>query len=197
MINCTIINNDILNSRSYIITKEDSIDAWLIDCGDVDKIFIFLNEKKKIPKGVFLTHCHYDHIYGVNSLLKNYPETLIYLSCNGGVKGVKDCRLNTSKYTPSPYIIETNNFVELNEGDEVLLYSDIVLYALKTDGHSPDSMSYKVDDILFTGDAYIPSVEIVTRLPGGDKIQAEISKSRILELIMEESLKIMPGHFFK
>ena len=72
---------------------------------------------------------------------------------------------------------------------------DTLLRVLKTDGHSPDSLSFRVNDMLFTGDAYIPPLPVVTKLPGANKPIAQQSLERIIRLIEKESLTVMPGHY--
>lgn len=50
------------------------MDSYLVDCGDAKSVLSFLRTKSKILKGIFLTHCHYDHIYDLNDVLKWFPE---------------------------------------------------------------------------------------------------------------------------
>jgi hypothetical protein len=45
---------------------------------------------------------------------------------------------------------------------------------------------------LFTGDAYIPGVKVVTTLKGGDKVKAAESVERILRLA--EGKTVCAGH---
>ena len=94
-----------------------------------------------------------------------------------------------------PYVVETERLIEVDEGAVVELFDDTVLRVLKTDGHSPDSLSFLVNDMLFTGDAYIPPLPVVTKLPGANKPMAQISLERIVNLVEKESLTIMPGHY--
>lgn len=66
------IANAVFSSNTYVINN-DGGDAWLIDCGEIDSIVTYLSENKLSPKGVLLTHAHFDHIYGLNSLYNTYP----------------------------------------------------------------------------------------------------------------------------
>lgn len=192
---CLEIKNDFRYSCTYILYTEESPEVWLIDCGDDAKIQDWMNLHHKVLGGIFLTHCHYDHIYGVNQMTYLFPEANVYLAKETGIKGVRDLRLNLTKYMEKPYIVETDRLVEVDEGDEIEIFEGIIIKVLKTDGHSPDSISFRVNDMLFTGDAYIPPLPVVTKLPGNNKIAAQQSLERIITLVEKESLKIMPGHY--
>ena len=61
MIDVHTIINSILNSCTYILFN-DSEDVYLIDCGETEPILNYLRNNKKVIKGIFLSHCHYDHI---------------------------------------------------------------------------------------------------------------------------------------
>ncbi len=69
-------------------------------------------------------------------------------------------------------------------GDTVTVY--------ETTGHAPSCLRYRIADWLFTGDAYIPGVKVVTKLPGGDRALAAESVEKILRLA--EGKTICPGH---
>jgi glyoxylase-like metal-dependent hydrolase (beta-lactamase superfamily II) len=48
------------------------------------------------------------------------------------------------------------------------------------------------DESVFTGDAYIPGIAVVTNLPKGNKEQAKQSVQKILDLASYKT--IYPGH---
>ncbi len=189
------IVNSKQSSCSYILFEDSSVDVWLIDCGDYNHIKEWLTENKKRIAGVFLTHSHWDHMYGLRDLLFEYPKTIVFLSSQDGIKCLTDARLNLTKFTPCPFIIEPTNYKELSDGESILIFNDCYLTALHTFGHSPDSVSFKVGTYLFTGDAYIPSLKVVTKLPGGEKQYAQESLDRIMSMVKEDGLVVMPGHY--
>ena len=65
--------NTIYRSCSYVLTQEHN--SWVIDCGDVDKLLPYIDGKLN---GVLLTHAHFDHIYGLNTLTSLFPGAPIY-----------------------------------------------------------------------------------------------------------------------
>ena len=189
------IVNDYQHSCTYILYEEDCEYVWLVDCGSaIDIVEDWLQINNKQLKGVFLTHSHDDHTFGLRRLLRLMPDIPIYLSAKEGIKCVQDIRLNLTKYTSEPYQVFSNHFVELKDGDKVKLFPNVKLIAIQADGHSPDSIIYKVGKWLFTGDAYIPPLAVVTKLPGADKLRAAESLGMIKELVEREKLIIQAGH---
>lgn len=71
------IINSVFTSNTYILTSEGP-STFLIDIGDVQPVKEWLDNDGKVVKAVFLTHTHYDHIYGIRELIKAYPDCIIY-----------------------------------------------------------------------------------------------------------------------
>jgi glyoxylase-like metal-dependent hydrolase (beta-lactamase superfamily II) len=67
-------SNSIFNSNSYVISKKGSDDVFIIDPGDSNPLLAYIIENNKKLAGVFLTHSHFDLIYGVNEILASFPE---------------------------------------------------------------------------------------------------------------------------
>lgn len=188
------IVNTIFNSITYILPVGDTRDCWLVDCGDVEKVI----EQGWRVRGVLLTHAHFDHIYGLNRLMEAFPDALVYTN-EVGAEGLQNPKWNFSRYHT-----EVDNFVfakpenvRLIEGEGSLAVDkDLEIEALFTPGHEPSCVTYRIGDMLFTGDAYIPGVKVVTNFPRSNKQLATESLVRLQE--MERSgLKVMPGHWIE
>ena len=151
--------------------------SWLVDCGDVDKILPLIDGKLS---GVLLTHAHFDHIYGLNVLASLFPSVPVYTN-RAGLDELCSDKLNFSKYHGEPFVLEdTGNVRLVDDGDKLDLFDDgIEAQAIFTLGHSPSCVTWVVDDLLFTGDSYIPGVKTVTNLPHADKQQAAESEALI------------------
>lgn len=177
---------------TYIIYKEGYGKAWLVDIGDIDPVVAFLEGKQLTAEGVFLTHGHFDHIYGINNLLKNYPSCKVCAT-----PYCRDClysdRLNMSRYNETPITYEGDNVVLVNEGDKIKLFDDeppMQLY--ETPGHNPSCLTMVMGDVIFTGDSYIPGIGVNTQSHRSDKVLAKQSLQRIIELA--EGKRILSGH---
>lgn len=184
--------NSIFTSKTYILYREGKDVAWLVDIGDVAPVVSFLKAKGLIVRGVFLTHAHFDHIYGLEDLIKFFPDCKVY--CTKYAKeALASDKLNMSKYHGTPIIYQKGNVVVAHEGDQMTLFEDEPqMEFYETPGHNPGCLTMVMGDLIFTGDAYIPGVGANTQLPYSDKQLAKQSLDRILNLTIGR--RLYPGH---
>lgn len=186
-INIHQIINSVFTSNTFVL--QNSLGAtFLIDIGDFEPI---LQLGVKEIKGVFLTHVHYDHIYGLRRLFKQFPNCPIYTT-EWGVEALASDKLNFSRYHGDPLIINAENVIVVREGDNIQLFHNLSLDVLETPGHNRSCLTFKVYNNIFTGDAYIPGIKVVTTLPNANKADAEASKKRIVA--MARGMNLYPGH---
>lgn len=194
MLKVNHVVNSVFTSKTYLLTQEGSSSVWLVDCGDVPPLMDLLSSMGadlSIIKGVLLTHVHYDHIYGLPKLKEMFPSLRVYTN-EDGKKALTDIRLNHSKYHNDPIVYESENVVTCGEGSVIELFDGVQAKVYYTPGHNPSCLTYEVGDYLFTGDAYIPGIKVVTTLKGGDKVKAKESLERILRLA--EGKVVCSGH---
>lgn len=193
MIHCHRIVNSLFNSNTYIIYFDNIQDAYLIDCGDFDKVKEWLECNKKQLKSIFVTHSHFDHIYGINDALKLYPQTTIYLSQKGGKEIISNPKLNKSKYTETPFSVQSNNIIEIENGNLIKISDESYVKVFETPGHTSDSISYIIDNNIYTGDAFIPNIRTITKLKESNKELAKESLFKIYEMLNKDII-VHPGH---
>lgn len=187
-----VFTDSYFNSTTNIIIPDGSRFVWLVDCGEDENVLNFVREKNFTIEGILLTHGHFDHIFGLNTIMRNFPEAKVYTS-ESGSKIIGDSRKNMSYYWGNPLVFTfPDSVIIVKDGDEVSLDNNLTAKAIYTPGHNPSCITWVVGDAVFTGDAYIPGVKIVTNLPGGNKIQAEESLSLIHSLSAGRT--IFPGH---
>lgn len=182
----TCIQNELLQSATYLF------DGYLVDCGDSEKIFQALEGKEL--KGIFLTHCHQDHIYGIEKVLTRFSRAKVYCSQKTW-EGLKDDILNLS------YIIPEHSFCFTQDENVVILYEGIhtidsmKVEVISSPGHSEDCLSFMIEDCIFTGDSYIPFAKVFTKWPTSNKALALENEARLKEVIFTRELKVYPGHW--
>ena len=186
------ISNDIFNSNTFILTSKTTPNAWLIDCGDYWRVKEWLDNNRKRLCGVFLTHCHFDHIYGLNVAHEEYPSLILYAH-KDALYGIQDSKINKSLYTDTPFIVDSIASIPVRHGDEIELPNIGCVKIFETPGHSPDSCSFQIGNYLFTGDALIPNIKVVTKIKGGNKFVAQQSVDFILSHFDRGTI-VQPGH---
>lgn len=192
MIKIKEVVNSIFTSKTYILYHEGEDKAWLVDIGDIEPVVAFLQEKGLTLAGVFLTHAHFDHIYGLPELVKRYPQCKVYVT-EYAKEGLASDKLNMSRYHETPVTYEGDNVAVVHECESMSLFGDEpIMEFYETPGHNPGCLTMVLGDKIFTGDAYIPGVGANTQLPHANKELAQQSMERILKLA--EGKTILSGH---
>ena len=179
----------VMDSLVYILSDGISNDYYLIDIGDFDAAQSLLHEDAMV-RGVFITHGHHDHIFGINALKEAYPDCVVYAS-EECARMLASAKANLSMYLEMPMEYKGEVAI-LHDGDVVNMFDSISLTVIATPGHNPSCLTFDIENYLFTGDAFIPGVAVVTSLPKGDKALAEQSLKRIQLLASDKT--VCPGH---
>lgn len=141
---------------------------------------------------VLLTHAHFDHIYGLNRVLKFSPDAKVFTN-EYGKEMLLNSRKNLSFYHETPFVFEyPESIVIVNDHDEIDFGKGMRAKALFTPGHNPSCITWIIGDVIFTGDSYIPGINTVSNLPKGNKVQAIKSENLIKRLAIGKT--IYPGH---
>ncbi|QOJ30173.1 MAG: MBL fold metallo-hydrolase [Ignavibacteriales bacterium] len=185
------IRNRSFTSNCYLITNDTLRRACLIDIGDFECVAAKLSYNFEISD-LFLTHYHYDHIWGINELVDKYPNCRI-ITNEHGLEGLRSAKINLSFYHESPVYYNRGNVSLVDHNSEVSIFNNCSVKVHYTPGHNPSCLTYKLDSYIFTGDAYIPGIKVVTKLKGGDNRIISDSLQIIRNLVSEESY-ICPGH---
>lgn len=189
------VNNTIMNSVTYVLYSEEVDYCILIDCGEYETLKPVLNSIGKQVYTVLLTHGHSDHIYGLNKLLKDNPDIIIGTNSDGHVE-IQDARKNLSFYHNSPFTLEHYHPLELKD-KQILNFEGLArIEVMATPGHDTSCLTYKIDNNLFTGDAYIPGVKVITTFPRGNKELAKKTATLLSEM-ERHGYKVYSGHHTK
>ena len=163
-----------IGTNCYILEDDQTNLAAVIDPGDEPELIQEALEKEGVEvRYLLLTHGHYDHTTAVPALHRVYPQADIY---------IHQADANGAGSTLFPLA---------DEGDVIRL-GDHEIQVLHTPGHSPGSVTLKVEDVLFTGDTLFAGSCGRTDLRGGSYEQIMQSLKRLGEL--KGDFHVCPGH---
>jgi glyoxylase-like metal-dependent hydrolase (beta-lactamase superfamily II) len=137
------------DNNVFIVRCTSTGDAVLIDAANEHEMLLDLCQRLGVRR-VLETHGHWDHIQAVPAMREAGYEVAV---------------------TPedAPRLVDVGYDVFLQEGD-VIEVGKLRLHAILNPGHTPGSMSFKVEDapLLFTGDTLFPGGPGNATFEGGD-----------------------------
>ena len=144
-----------------------------------------------LPDSTFI-HGATTNEQGEFNITSDINEGVLKVSCIGYETLYND-KLNFSKFYGNTLQIQpVKNIRILQDGEQFELFDGVNVKAVFTPGHSPCCVTWVLDDVMFTGDSYIPGVKTVTNLPHCNKEQAACSETIIKQLA--EHRTVYPGH---
>ena len=167
--NCYILGTDHDDKPGDDETPELR-EAIIIDPGCMDEqILNFIEKNDYSLRGILVTHDHANHVHGIKTLKKIY---------NVDIYGIN-------------HIVADFKTRIVRDGD-VLNIGPFKIQVISVPGHSSDSAVYKIENLLFTGDALTAGLVGTTPSSYGAAIQVTALRSKILSL--PGDLAILPGH---
>ncbi len=173
-----------LQTNSYIVTQ-DNKNCIIIDLGDETP----LQKAKDLGldiKAVLLTHGHADHIYGCYMAKSFGAEVFI---CEKELKLYQGLQ-NLGAVTGMP-VRKFNVDGTFKDGD-ILEIANLKIEVLETAGHTEGSVTFKIEDCLFTGDTMFAGSYGRTDFPSGDENKMFKSLQRLCGL--KGDYKVYSGH---
>lgn len=102
-------------TNCYIVEDETTKETMVIDpAGDVDRIGEMLDILQSKLKYIYLTHCHGDHIGGVNQL-KNETGAIVLIH-RADAKGLTDDKISLATYIGMNEV-KVTEFSRVDDGD--------------------------------------------------------------------------------
>lgn len=179
-------------TNCYIIVDETQKKAMVIDpAGEVPKIIEILDTLGAELVYIYLTHCHADHINGVNELKKEKGgKVLIYRK---GRENLENRVPVLAEYIGLPPIyVKEDSIVD---DDDILHVGDLEFRVIYTPGHTDDGTALycEKEEMLFSGDTLFKGAWGRVDLPTSDfdAIMNSIIKKL---LILPENTIVYPGH---
>ncbi|MBR6761420.1 MAG: MBL fold metallo-hydrolase [Oscillospiraceae bacterium] len=167
--------------------------AVIIDPGaEAEKLLALLKEHALHAKAILLTHAHFDHFAAAAPLMEALQIPLYLHRLEEPV--LHSVQQNLADYLGMQE--QYRNIAEcctFEEGD-VLSFSEALTFTiLHTPGHSPGSVCYCLDTLMFTGDTLFRDAVGRVDFPGGNLRDMRASLRRLGAL--EGDYQIYCGHY--
>ncbi|MBC7834856.1 MAG: MBL fold metallo-hydrolase [Phycisphaerales bacterium] len=167
--------------------------CWVVDASfGPEPMIRHIREAGLELKALVLTHCHVDHIAGVEAVLKAFPgaELVVHEAERGWLT---DPELNLSAFTGFPVTTRPANRVVREE--DVLELGGAKWRVLHVPGHSPGSMGLysESEGVAISGDALFAGSIGRTDFPGCSFEQLERSIRNKL-YALPDATRVLPGH---
>lgn len=179
-----------LENNIYLVADEKSSEAVLIDATqDLPEIQKAVKDLGVKVKYILLTHGHFDHIFGLNSLKKSLNAPAVI--CKDDLV-ISDNINEFTRLFGLPDSVPPKYDMYIKDGDEILLGS-YKIKVIHTPGHTEGGVCYLVDGKLFSGDTLFRGSVGRTDLFGGNfgKLSDSI-KNKLFKL--DDKTEVFPGH---
>ena len=176
-----------LGVNTYFLINELTKQAVVIDGGENYKKVKQVEESLGVKiVALLLTHAHFDHSGNAKKLQDDGAK--VYISSIDAPKLNNDGNLGYRFGRKFENLIADH----LLENNEELNIAGIKIKAIATPGHTDGSMTFMVDNMLFTGDTLFLESVGRTDFPTGDKNKL-INSVKIL-LSLDGDYQVYPGH---
>ena len=177
----------------YILASSKTKEAIIVDPGDEpDRIMDVVKDMGVTVKLIANSHGHADHILGVSGVQESTGAKFLINQLD---LGLLDQGADSAKQMGREGVTVPHPDGYVQDGD-VVSVAGLDLQVIYTPGHTPGSVSYYVNGLLFSGDTLFRGSIGRTDFPGGDYDQEMHSiVNRLLEL--PEDTIVLPGHMME
>ena len=181
------LTTGLLGVNSYFWVNESSKNAILIDGGESYKTI----KKAQADLGIkvtalLLTHAHFDHTGNAKALQDDGVK--VYISKLDAPKLKNQLNLASDFGRHFDYLEADYTFTD----GQILQIEDITIKVIATPGHTDGSVTFMVDNMLFTGDTLFLQSIGRTDFPTGDRDTLVNSVKKLFAL--SGDYNVYPGH---
>ena len=178
------IVTEFLDENAYILYNDDN-DCVIIDPGfGFDLINSFITSNGLKPLAILATHAHFDHIASASNFIKEYNIGLYLCESEKAANfwGVADIAGESPKVSHW-----------INKNEKNLTIGNFKFSIIFNPGHSPGSLSFIIEDLVFCGDLIFKGSIGRTDLPLGSPIDMKQSLTFFVNSFKKDC-RLLPGH---
>ncbi len=182
----------VFQENCWVIGNRRTGEAICVDPGDQPAEILALARDMGVTiKLIANSHAHIDHVMGVHGIhAATGAKFLLHQSDldllrNGWKGAAARFGIDVSQGPPDPDAFVTDGDVVEVEG--------LQLRTIGTPGHTPGSVSFYADGVLFSGDTLFRGSIGRTDMPGGS-MEEELSSIVTRLLVLPEETVVLPGH---
>ena len=150
----------------------------------------YIKQNNIQPKALFITHIHFDHIEGLQDFINAFPDVPVYASAEAKKN------INNPEYTLMyGDNIDVQRITAVSDRTQLDIDNHKII-AVKTPGHSVDSVSWFAEDLqcVFCGDLVFYRSIGRTDFIGGDLARLSQSVETLFSLVADDKTVLYPGH---
>lgn len=185
-------------TNCHVVAAPGTDACWIVDVGyEPRRLFDHVEHAGLRPVAIVLTHCHCDHIAGLDAALSRFGMALPVIAHEAERGFCSQPELNLSAFLGEP--VSVSEPTQWLRGGETLVLADTRWRVLHTPGHSPGGITLVheppgggdstalVGDTLFAGS--IGRIDFPTSDP-----EAMARTLRDVLLALPDSTRVLPGH---
>ena len=164
--------------------------AWSTQTHSLEIVDDFLQKEQLTLHYVIDTHVHADHLSGMQYLKAKYGAPLVI---NSAITRVQ--KTFSKIFHLADFPVDGSQFDMLVDDGDILSAGTLIIHVLHTPGHTPACTSYRIDDMVFTGDTlFVP--DIGTGRCDFPEGSAQDLYHSVMQKIytLSDSTRIFPGH---
>jgi hydroxyacylglutathione hydrolase len=182
-----VFSDNPFDTNCWLVAAEGGDDAVVVDPGfEPARVHALLDAAGKHPVAVLATHGHYDHVGGASEVCG--AEIPFYIH-EADEPALTDAKAWGSGFPTPPVPVKDVRTVA--EGD-VLELAGFRIEVMHTPGHTPGSVCFRAEALLWSGDLVFKGAIGRYDFPNSSAADMERSLRRFLEL--PDQLPVYPGH---